>query len=165
MLLSNKHVFNINRALKDIRLDIIANFIHTNNRGLTITTNKVAFVLDLTTIEKYIKNINNINSENIILSRLPQSKSYLKILYLIKDTNVSVSANRVLYSSHIFNNIVLTSKPCVIKVSSKLYIAVIWINIWDIQSSFKAKVLINRYFNIGSYIATIKSTNINLGIL
>jgi len=44
----------------------MADFIHANNRGLTITTNKVASILDLTTI----KYINNINLEDIILPRL-----------------------------------------------------------------------------------------------
>jgi len=41
---------------------------------------------------------------------------------------------------------------------------IIWIDIWDIQSSNKAKKLINRCFNIGSYIATIRGTNMNLGV-
>ena len=47
MLLSNKHVFNINRTLKDIKSDIMADFICTNNRGLIITTNKVVLILNL----------------------------------------------------------------------------------------------------------------------
>ena len=55
MKLSNKHVANINRVLKNIKSDIMAAFIHADNRGLTITTNKVAFTLDLNTIKKYIK--------------------------------------------------------------------------------------------------------------
>jgi len=71
MSLSNKHVFNINRTLKDIKSDVVADFIHTNNKRLTITTNKVASALDLTTIKKYIKNINNIDLEVIMLLRLP----------------------------------------------------------------------------------------------
>ena len=33
------------------------------------------------------------------------------------------------------------------------------------QSSFKTKGFINKYFNIGSYIVTIWGTNMNLGIL
>ena len=71
MLLFNKYVFNINRVLKDIKSDIMANFIHANNKRLIIIANKVAYALNLNTIEKYIKNINNINSEDVISSRLP----------------------------------------------------------------------------------------------
>ena len=43
--------------------------------------------------------------------------------------------------------------------------AIIWLDIWDAQSGNNAKLLINRYFNIGKYITTIHGTNINLGIL
>ena len=39
--------------------------------------------------------------------------------------------------------------------TSKSDIAIIWIDIWDAQSSSKAKSLINRCFNIGNLIATI----------
>ena len=42
--------------------------------------------------------------------------------------------------------------------------AIIWVNIWNVQSDSKAKGLINRYFNIESYITTIRGANMNLGI-
>ena len=102
------------------------------------------FMLDLNTIKKYIK-----------------PKFYLKILgipYLIEDTNISISSNiieNVLQSTYIFNDVVLTLKPKVIKVSPKLDIAAIWINIWDAQSGFKAKSLINKYFNVENLITTV----------
>ena len=47
--------------------------------------------------------------------RLPQSKSYLKILeipYYIKDTNLPITVNivkKVFQTTYIFNNIVLAS--------------------------------------------------------
>ena len=47
------------------------------------------------------------------MSRLPQLKSYLKILgilYLIEDTNVPISSDvvkRIIKSTHIFNDVVL----------------------------------------------------------
>ena len=49
-------------------------------------------------------------------------------------------------------------------VSSKSDMLIIWIDIWDVQSGSKAKSLINRYFNIGRFIATIRGANINPGI-
>ena len=118
-------------------------------------------MLDLNTIKKYIKNIDVVDSKDVIALWLPQSGSYLKILdipYIIEDTNTSVSSEiveQILQSTYIFNNIVLVSKSRVIKSSPKSDIAVIWIDIWDVQSSSKAKSLINRYFNIGNYITTI----------
>ena len=74
----------------------MANFIWANHKGFTVTTNKVTSMLDFNTIKKYIKNVNIINSNNIMVPRLPQSKSYLKILdilYIIKDTNISISSD------------------------------------------------------------------------
>ena len=55
----------------------------------------------------------------------------------------------------------LASRPQIIKISPKSDMAIIWINIWDVQSSNQTKELINRCFNIGSYIATIRGTNMN----
>ena len=42
-----------------------------------------------------------------------------------------------------------------IKISLKSDMSIIWLDIWDVQSSSKARGLINRCFNIESYIATI----------
>jgi len=39
--------------------------------------------------------------------------------------------------------------------------AIIWVNIWNIQKGNKAKELINRCFNIGSFIVTIQDVNMN----
>jgi len=161
MVLSNKYIVNINKALKKIRSEVMADFIQADNKGFSITTNKVISNIDLNIIEKYIKNIDVINSEDIMTSRLPQSKSYLKILdilYLIRDTNVPITSKvieKVLQFMHIFNNVTLVSKPKIIKALSKLDIVVVLIDIWDVQSSAKAKSLINRYFNVGRYIATV----------
>ena len=93
IVLSNKHISNINRDLKNIKLDIMADFIQADHRRLVITINKAAFTLDFNTIKRYIRNVNTINSNNIISPRLFQSKFYLKILdilYLIENTNISI---------------------------------------------------------------------------
>ena len=158
MVLSNKHVANINRALKDIKSDVMTDFIRADSRGLMITINKVASTSYLNTIENYIKNIDVVDSNNVMSPRLPQSKSYLKILgipYLIEDTNILITADvveRILQSTHIFNDIVLVSWPRVIKASLKSDMAIIWVNIWDTLSGSKAKCLINRCFNVRSHI-------------
>jgi len=40
----------------------------------------------------------------------------------------------IIKKNHIFNNIMLASKPHIIKASPKLDMAIIWVDIWDIQS-------------------------------
>jgi len=68
------------------------------------------------------------NSEDIQDARLPQSKSYFKILglsYYIENTNTPMD-------SSVIKNIIKStyiSKPQVCKVLPKSDIAVIWINI------------------------------------
>ena len=95
---SSAHVANINRALKNVKLEIMADFICSDNRGIIITTNRIVSMLDLQTIERYIKNVNNIKSYYIKALRLLQSKSYLKIIgisYLLEDSNTLISSDVV----------------------------------------------------------------------
>jgi len=86
------HVSNINRALKNIKSEIVANFIHLDSRGIIITTNKMLSTLDFQTIKRYIRNVNNIELNQVETLRLSQSKLYLKIIgipYFIEDTKHS----------------------------------------------------------------------------
>jgi len=86
MTMSNVHITNLNRILKNIKSDVMANFIQFDQHDIIITTNKVASPSNLHTIKNYIKNVNNMDSNNILTPQLSQSKSYLKIidiLYLI----------------------------------------------------------------------------------
>ena len=66
----NTHIMNINSLLKDIKSDISAYFICSNNKDIVITTNKIAAVLDLKIMEKYIKEVNDVNVSNIMSPRL-----------------------------------------------------------------------------------------------
>ena len=117
-----------------------------------------------------MKNLNKVDSSDIMSLRLLQFKSYLKILsipYFIKKTNLPIISDiveNIIKSIYIFNNIVLASCSYIIKTSLKSDIVVIWIDIWDSQNGLNAKMLINRCFNISSYITTIKATSINSGI-
>ena len=49
------HVININRTLKGIKSNIMADFIHVDNKSIIIVTNNIASPSDLQVIEKYIK--------------------------------------------------------------------------------------------------------------
>ena len=103
---------------------------------------------------------------------LPKSKSYLKIISIpfyphenFQERLTSNDIEMILKQNQIFDNISLASKPRVIKVSPKSDISIVWIDIWDVQSGSNAKMLINKCFNIGRYIATIQGANINPGVL
>ena len=81
---SNAHVANINRLLKDIKSEICADFICSDNKGIVTTTNKIASASDINTIEKYMKNF--------------------------EDTNLSITADiieTVIKNTYIFDNTVL----------------------------------------------------------
>ena len=63
--MSSIHITNINRVLKSVKSDIMADFIQKDQVGIIIITNKVASSLDLQMIEKYVKNADLINTENV----------------------------------------------------------------------------------------------------
>ena len=71
MKYSSIYVTNLNRNLKNIKLDIIVNFICQETSGITIITNKVASTSDLQTIENYMKNANHIESVGVEVPCLP----------------------------------------------------------------------------------------------
>ena len=131
MAKANTYVSSNNRLLKEVKSEISVDFIQSDNKGLFITTNKVAIVSSSKIIEKYIKNLNDIDFDDIISLRLSKSKSYLKILgisYFVENINLPLSFDiieRIIKSTYIFNDIVLVSRPYVIKVSLKSDMAVI----------------------------------------
>ena len=167
---SSSYVININCTLKSIKSNTCVDFICTDNKEVIISTNNVASNSNLQEIEKYVKNSLSANDNSITSPRLPQSKSYLKIVgipYFVDKSNTHVTSKdikHILKNNHIFNNIVLMSKPCIIKVSPKLDMAIIWIDIWDTQNSNNTKKIINRCFNVRNIVAMVRGANINPGI-
>lgn len=77
---SSIHVTNINRVLKNIKSEAMVDFDQLDPKSIIITTNKVATLLNLQTIENYMKNANSINADRVKVPRLSQSKFYLKII-------------------------------------------------------------------------------------
>ena len=56
----------------------------------------------------------------------------IRVLYLAKATNICISSDnikKILKSNQLFNNIVLASKPRIIKVLPKSDMSIIWIDI------------------------------------
>jgi len=136
-----------------------------------VVTSKVVLQLDLHIIKNYIKNIANIDTSGMEVPRLLQSKFYLKIIgipYFSHDNSQkrlsSGDIKNIIKQNQIFDNVVLTSKLQVIKVSLKSDMSIIWIDIWNIQSGSKAKGLINRCFNMERYITIIRKANMNPSI-
>ena len=105
------HISNINKCLKNSKSDIIADFIRININGIVITTNKPASNLDLSTIEKYLKNIQNVNLNSIESSHLSKSKSYMKIIGLPYSSKLGVFTpdvmEAVLKELHLFKDAVM----------------------------------------------------------
>ena len=170
MLSLNNHVVNINQALKNIKSDVIIDFIYSDYRELVLVLNKVMAQLNICVISHYIKNANNMNLEDIQDGYLLQSKSYIKILdllYLLENTNTPINSEvieNIIKTTYIFIDIKVASKPCVCKVSPKSDMAIIWINIWDLQNGSLAKKIINQSFNIGSFITLVRGANMNPSI-
>ena len=115
---------NINRSLWNAKTDVLVDYIRSDNTGISVVVNKVAQQLDMSIIDNYIKNSNDINSLQVEDARLPMSKSYLKIIgipyYPYSDYQTKLTSNdikNILKQNHIFDNIFLTSKLRVIKVS------------------------------------------------
>ena len=164
---SVSHITNINHALKSIKSSVCTDFIYADNKSVLISTNNVALNSDLQEIEKYIKNSLQTSDENIMSPCLPQSKSYLKIIgipFFIDKSNTCISSEDIeciLKNNHIFNDIVLASKPRIIKVSSKSDIAIVWIDIWDTQNGNNIQKIINRQFNMRNVITTVSGANMN----
>ena len=168
---SSLHVANINRLLHNAKSDVLINYIQLDPTGVIFVTNKVSQQSNMSIIDQYIKNSNDINSLQVEEPRLPKSKSYLKIIGILffpyansQEKLTSNDIKLILKQNHIFDNISLASKPRVIKVSLRSDMSIVWIDIWDVQSRSNAKMLINRCFNVERYIATIQGANMNLGI-
>ena len=102
-----------------------------DDKGIIITTNSISSDSDLQEIKKYIKNSLSSNVEQVSSPRLSQSKFYLKIVgisYINEKTNSYISLDNiknVFKNNHLFNNIILASKPRVIKISPKSDMAII----------------------------------------
>lgn len=149
MVSSSEDIAGPNYTLKSIKSDNIIDFIQVNHCSLIITSNKVVFPSDLNVVKNYIKNSNYLDSSDIQSGRLPQSKSYLKILgilYIIESTNILINSSimeLIIKSTYIFDNIHIALKLYIIKVSPKSDMSIVWIDIQDSQSSTSTKTLIN----------------------
>ena len=125
---AHQHITNINNYLRNIKSDVIVDFLQVSNNGVNIMMSKLASPSNLTTIKKYIKNINNIALDLIESSHLPKSKSYLKIIRLLHLIGNSIITSNfvkgILKKTYLFKDVSLDSKLQIIKASPISNIAV-----------------------------------------
>ena len=67
---SSYHVSNINRALRNIKSNVLVNFIYSDLLGIMVVTCKVTSLSDLQVIKNYIKNVNCIDITKVDTSHL-----------------------------------------------------------------------------------------------
>ena len=125
---AHQHITNINNYLRNIKSDVIMDFLQVSNNRVNIMMSKLASPSNLTTIKKYIKNINNIALDLIESSRLPKSKLYLKIIRLLHLMGNSIITSNfvkgILKETYLFKDVSLASKLQIIKASPKSNMAV-----------------------------------------
>ena len=165
------HVTNLNKLLRNAKIEVAVDFIRSESIRLVIVTNKATVQSNLQIIDQYVKKSDDINELQVEKLRLPQSKSYLKIIGIPYFPNGKTQEHlntsdveTVLKQNQIFDDIKLTSRLRIIKVLPRSDMSIVWIDICNYQSGSKAKCLINWCFNIGRYIATIREANMNLGM-
>ena len=62
---SSIHMTNLNKNLRNAKSEVLVDFIRSDPLGITVVTNKVSLNSDLLIIEKYIKNLENIDSTQV----------------------------------------------------------------------------------------------------
>ena len=55
------YIANINKALRNVKSEILIDFIHSDPLGIMVVTNKVSYQSDFQIIEHYIKNLEDID--------------------------------------------------------------------------------------------------------
>jgi len=59
------HATNLNRKMRNTKSEVLVDFIHSDLLRITVVTNKVSLNSDLLIIEKYVKNLKNIDSTQV----------------------------------------------------------------------------------------------------
>jgi len=103
--------------------------------SVSMSTNSITSAVELKVIKQWLKKAASLGEVTEVEPRLPQSKSFLKvlgILYWDFKTSLSVTPAQVaeaLSSSPLFEGIILASMPCIMKASPSSDMSVIWIDI------------------------------------
>ncbi|KAF5347006.1 hypothetical protein D9756_011009 [Leucocoprinus leucothites] len=159
-----------NRGLTAAQSKLRVESVRESYNGISIATSGVATSADLETIKSWLKKAWQLGDAIPVEPRLPQSKSFLKIVgvpYWVANSSNPLSpafVEQALSQSSLFENVILAARPRVMKASPKSDTAVVWFDIWDSQNGTKAKTLVNRTINFGRHIGTIRATSMHPGV-
>ena len=126
-----------NKGLVSAHSKLRVESVHKAWDGISMSTNSVASVAELEVIKQWLKKTAGLGEVTEVEPRLPQSKSFLKVLgvpYWDSKTSLPVTPAQVaeaLSSSPLFEGVTLASMPCIMKASPSSDMSVIWIDIWD----------------------------------
>jgi len=89
----------MNRNLKNVKSEVLVDFIWSDQLGITVVICKVVLSSDFQIIEDYIKNVEYIDITGVNISCFPQLKSYLKIIsisyYSHDNQSLCLSSNNI----------------------------------------------------------------------
>jgi len=128
-------VESCNKGLVSAHSKLRVESVHKTWDGVFMSTNSVASVAELEVIKQWLKKTAGLGEVTEVEPRLPQSKSFLKVLgvpYWDSKTSLPVTSAQVaeaLSSSPLFEGIILASMSCIMKALPSSNISVIWIDI------------------------------------
>ena len=116
------HVSSINSHLKGLKSTLQVEFIRPTAEGIIIATNNIPASSDLSTMEKYIKSIEDIGQSDVSALHFPQLKTYLKIIGIpyIQPSDLAITSNNItnyLKNSNLFEDTTLAARPALSKHS------------------------------------------------
>ena len=59
---STTHIANINRLLRNVKLEVLVDYIRSDPLGISVITNKISLQSNLQIIDQYVKNSEDINA-------------------------------------------------------------------------------------------------------
>jgi len=163
-------VLSCNKGLVEARSKLRVESVRKALDGVSMSTNSVASAAELEVIKQWLKKTAGLGENTEVEPRLPQSKSFLKILGILYwDSKSSlpitpVQVETALSNSPLFEGVTLASMPRIMKALPSSDMLVIWIDIWDSQKGSKGKTLINCSLNFGYYTATVRGTAMYPGV-
>ena len=163
-------VESCNKGLVNAHSKLRVESVHKAWVGVSMSTNSVASAAELEVIKQWLKKTAGLGESTEVEPRLPQSKSFLKILdvpYWDSKSSLPITPAQVaeaLSCSPLFESVTLASMPHIMKASPSSDMSVIWIDIWDSQKGSKGKTLINCSFNFERHTATVRGTAMHPGV-
>ena len=160
-------VESCNKVLVKAHSKLRVKSVHKAQDKISMSTNFVALAAELEVIKQWLKKVTGLATSTVVKPCLSQSKSFLKILGILYQSNNSLlpitqaQVESVIANTPIFEGIVLVSHPHIMKASLSSDMSVIWIDIWDSQKGSKGKTLINCSFNFGHHTTTVQGTTIH----